>query len=82
VTIDFNYDDKCRDGFYRGNVSLDPAASNSDKGLVGLYRSEPGDNYEANAAVMAWSLGPDGKGDSAGKATDGFNKDNVLSWFK
>jgi len=29
---------------------------------------------------MVWSLGPDGKADPNVKATQGVNKDNVLSW--
>ena len=79
VTIDFNYDDKCRDGFYRNaTVSL----ASGDKGLVSLYRSSPGDNFEANVPVMVWSFGPDGKANGGIKAETGVNKDNVLSWFK
>lgn len=85
VTIDFNYDDKCRDGFYRTSaVSADPAATNPDKGLMGLYRSVAGDNFESNDPVMVWSFGPDGTALPAQKADfeqdKKGNKDNVLSW--
>lgn len=83
VTIDFNYDDKCRDGFYR-NATV--SADTGDKGLVTLYRSEPGDNFEATAPVMIWSFGPDGTADATKNANyeqdKKGNKDNVLSWFK
>lgn len=85
ITIDFSYDDKCRDGFYRNaNTSQDPAAPNQDKGLVALYRTPPnaGDQYEANVPVMIWSLGPDGNTVGTTKANLGENKDNILSWLK
>jgi hypothetical protein len=36
--------------------------------------------YEANAPVMIWSLGPDKNYDWMVPATQGVNKDNVLSW--
>jgi type II secretion system protein G len=82
VTIDSNYDDKCRDGFYRYSaVSQDTG----DKGLVGLYRNPPNttDEFEANVPVMVWSFGPDGKANGANtKANAGENKDNILSWSK
>lgn len=77
VTIDFNYDEKCRDGFYRNaNVSLD----SGNKGFNGLYRTNNANRFEANSAVMVWSFGPDGKVDSSTNAVSGLNKDNVLSW--
>ncbi len=79
VTIDFNYDEKTRDGFYRNaGVSQESA----DKGLNGLYRMPPnaGNQFEANSPVMIWSFGPDGKVNNAEKANAGDNKDNVLSW--
>jgi hypothetical protein len=85
VTIDFNYDDKCRDAFYRdANVTLNPSATNSDNGFNGLYRTPPnnGDEYEANVPAMVWSFGPDGKADQGTKANDDVNKDNILSWIK
>ncbi len=78
VTLDFNYDDKCRDGFYR-NVAV--AQESGDKGFNGLYRApSSGDHFEANVGVMVWSFGPDGKVDSAAKANANENKDNILSW--
>ena len=77
ITIDFNYDEKTRDGFYRNaDVSLD----SGDKGLNGLYRTQPGNNFEVNKSILIWSFGPDGKVDSSAKANAGLNKDNILSW--
>lgn len=82
ITIDLNYDDKCRDGFYR---SVMVSQQNGDTGYNGLYQdtAKNGNNtFEANLPVMVWSLGPDGKADDATniKADKGVNKDNVLSW--
>lgn len=81
ITMDLNYDDKCRDGFYRNDAV---AQDTGDKGLVGLYRSQPGNNFEANVSVMVWSFGPDGTanpGENAKFEQDKKgNKDNVLSW--
>ena len=89
VTIDLNYDDKCRDGFYR---TKNVAQENGSKGFYGLYNgidaNGDGDNFEVNMPVMVWSLGPDGKvalGKPANFDGDGTepakNKDNILSWF-
>jgi len=36
--------------------------------------------FEANAPVMVWSAGPDTRIDPHAKATQGANKDNVVSW--
>jgi hypothetical protein len=52
---------------------------NGLNGLVGRTISS-GLVYEANTPVMVWSLGPDKKFNPNGLATQGFNKDNVLSW--
>ena len=74
ITIDMNYDNKCRDGFYRKETV-------SKGGLNGLYNktSNP-DNWEANQPVMVWSMGPDGAVDFNQPANKAANKDNVLSW--
>ena len=82
VTIDFNYDDKCRDGFYRNDtISRGNDLAKPNQGLNGLYRSVAGDRFEANVPVMVWSLGPDGAINYTIKADKGENKDNILSWF-
>ncbi|MBM3879351.1 MAG: type II secretion system protein [Verrucomicrobia bacterium] len=77
ITLDLNYDNKCRDGFYRfARVSQETG----DLGFNGLRRAAPGDAFESTATVMAWSFGPDGAADPALRANQGVNKDNVLSW--
>jgi prepilin-type N-terminal cleavage/methylation domain-containing protein len=78
ITMDMNYDNKCRDGFYRKHsVSQDTGMM----GFNGLRQGDPQDvdSFEANTTVMVWSFGPDGRA-VEGKANVGFNKDNILSW--
>ena len=88
VTLDLNYDDQCRDAFYRlTTVSRDKTDASGKKGLNGLAvpKDNPPDTglvnrFEARTPVMVWSLGPDGKIDANADANSGFNKDNVLGW--
>lgn len=89
ITLDLNYDNKSRDGFYRRDgVSKDPADSNGIRGLVGLVKATDANSsfiingYEANATAMAWSFGPDRRADDTSKADNkaGANFDNILSW--
>jgi prepilin-type N-terminal cleavage/methylation domain-containing protein len=80
ITLDLNYDEKARDFFYcRPSIS---ASTNSLGGLNGLtLRSiSAGPVYEANTPIMVWSLGPDKNLSTTIPATQGVNKDNVLSW--
>jgi prepilin-type N-terminal cleavage/methylation domain-containing protein len=79
ITVDLNYDNKCRDGFYRNpTVSYD---KKTGRGINGLAVSETDPKaYEARVTVMVWSLGPDGQADSGLPAIQGVNKDNILSW--
>ena len=85
ITVDLNYDDKARDGFYRLRaVSQDNGASGIN-GLVNAHTppSPPNGNsdyFECNSPVMVWSAGPDKMIDPTSPATKGANKDNVLSW--
>jgi prepilin-type N-terminal cleavage/methylation domain-containing protein len=84
ITIDFNYDDKCRDGFYR-NANVSAKNKGESAGYDGLSNSSEkgnGDLFEANAPVMVWSMGPDGKASTSDNAISGVNKDNILSWYK
>lgn len=79
VTVDLDFDGKCRDGFYR------KAIVSQDQGNMGMFglRRPPGggaDDFEVNAPVTVWSLGPDGMADPASAAGGGVNKDNILSW--
>jgi len=78
VTIDLNYDNLCRDAFYRnGSVSQE----SGNKGYNGLtLSSETAGAWEIRAPVVIWSFGPDGQIAAGAKANDGANKDNVVSW--
>lgn len=84
ITLDLNFDGRCRDAFYRmQSVSM----QTGDLGFFGLNRGPavgPGDTtanrFEVRANVIAWSLGPDGLADASVRANAGANKDNILSW--
>jgi prepilin-type N-terminal cleavage/methylation domain-containing protein len=85
ITVDLNYDDKARDGFYRSaTVSADASdmTGTPKRGLNGLIPKVVSGTtvYEANAPVMVWSAGPDKMIDPAQPANKGANKDNILSW--
>ncbi len=80
ISLDLNFDEKTRDGFYRlAKVSQSKGAV----GLNGLANSDPDpntDNFECGSRVMVWSAGPDKMVDPTAKANAGANKDNILSW--
>jgi hypothetical protein len=89
ISMDLNYDEKCRDEFYRlDSVSQDTAGGNA--GINGLIKAGVADTFELNGDVMVWSLGPDKAASTAptppanrpplGSARFGLNKDNILSW--
>jgi hypothetical protein len=77
ISLDMNYDEKCRDALYqKSSVSQEAGAS----GFTGLFNSTGvSDQFEYRGHVMIWSLGSDRKA-NAGPANAGFNKDNILSW--
>ena len=78
VTIDLNYDNQSRDGFYR-NAAVSQA--NGETGINGLVPSSAtAGAWEVRGPVMVWSFGPDGQVKPNVKANAGVNKDNVLSW--
>lgn len=78
ITLDLNYDNSCRDGFYRGDrVAADPKAPG--KGLNGFVKAGT-DSWEQRVGVMVWSLGPDRMADASQPANLGANKDNITSW--
>lgn len=82
ITLDMNYDNQCRDAFYR-NDAVSALLNDATRGYNGLVKvNVPGvaNTFEARAPVMVWSLGPDGKLDPMSKADRGANKDNVLGW--
>jgi len=71
ISIDANFDEKCRDAFYA-------TLPGADK--VGLVDSGNGNGFEFTGTVMVWSAGPDKKFDPNLGAKVGVNKDNILSW--
>lgn len=84
ITLDLNYDERCRDAFYR-TPAVSQSAPSSPTGLNGLYNSADnqgnGPHFELpNTKVMVWSAGYDKKIDPTRKANQGVNRDNVLSW--
>lgn len=82
ITMDLNYDGNCADAFYKlRSVSQNSGAAGFD-GLFNVNDSTGvTDDYEYHGGVMVWSLGPDKQASAvAASATQGVNKDNVLSW--
>jgi len=79
ITIDLNYDNQCRDGFY---CQAAVSSSSGPAGLNGLFQADSRipNSFEYRGQVMVWSLGPDGMASPQQKANVGFNKDNILSW--
>ncbi len=79
VTLDLNYDEQCRDGFYR---KIAVSQANGGVGHNGLSSPSGGnkDDFEARSPVMVWSFGPDGKINAGARANVGENRDNILSW--
>jgi hypothetical protein len=78
ISVDLNYDDSTRDGFYRADkVSADP--TNSGRGLNGFVKADR-DSWELRTGVMVWSLGPDKMADPNQPANKAPNKDNITSW--
>jgi hypothetical protein len=81
ITIDLNNDEKTRDSFYRSRTVSQQL---NQTGLFGLSNSTDaggnGDTFEASAPVIVWSAGPDKMIDNTSKASQGANKDNILSW--
>jgi prepilin-type N-terminal cleavage/methylation domain-containing protein len=84
ITLDLNFDGKCRDALYRKQLV---SAQQGNIGLNGLSLSAPVgtgdtslDRFEVRASAIAWSLGPDGFARADQRANAGVNKDNILSW--
>lgn len=80
ITLDLNYDNSCRDAFYRS-----PAVA-QESGVRGYFGLTPAGNnasasvWEIHDSIAIWSFGPDGQIDANAKANSGANKDNILSW--
>jgi prepilin-type N-terminal cleavage/methylation domain-containing protein len=81
ITMDLNYDEQCKDAFYCLSKVSNQTGANTNPGINGLTDPDnSNDNYLFHDNVMVWSAGPDGKVDGNVPATQGFNKDNILSW--
>jgi general secretion pathway protein G len=81
ISLDMNGDEHTRDGFYcQDAVSRDPSDPTGKRGFNGLFRAAGANTFEFRGTVMVWSLGPDGMADPTKPATQGANKDNILSW--
>ncbi|MDG1892523.1 MAG: prepilin-type N-terminal cleavage/methylation domain-containing protein [Verrucomicrobiota bacterium] len=80
ITLDLNYDGKCRDGFY-ANPSVS-GKQGSLSGFNGLFpvNNQANNPFEYSGDAMIWSAGPDMQVHSAQSALTGLNKDNILSW--
>ena len=84
ISLDLNFDGKCRDAFYRQDIVTQNAGQ--PVGYNGLVAAGGPNSYELNRPIMVWSPGPDGRaaapiaGQTAPLANKGFNKDNILSW--
>lgn len=81
ISIDLSYSEKCLDSVYRRSLV---SKNNASAGLNGLFNptdsSGNADGFVFNGGVMVWSVGPDRNYDSAVKANQGLNRDNVISW--
>lgn len=81
ITLDLNYDEYCRDFFYRNAaVSKDRNSTDPNAALVGLIKRSGTQYYEAHARAMVWSAGPDKMVQPGQPANSGVNRDNILSW--
>ncbi len=84
ITMDLNYDDRCRDGLYRMSAVARDQSGNAMFGLsatLDAARAPIANAYELPGKVMVWSLGKDCQANPAASAMVPPNKDNVLSWF-
>jgi hypothetical protein len=90
ITLDLNYDNKCRDALYRWDATSSRKPRDGDPvGVLGLYQNAGKNTFEAPDSVMVWSMGPDGKAVAVDSnfplplvplAPEPPDKDNILSW--
>jgi prepilin-type N-terminal cleavage/methylation domain-containing protein len=80
ITLDMNYDNQCRDAFYRNDAVSAKDLTHGINGLVKVNVPGVANTFEARTPVMVWSLGPYGKADPTTKADAGINKNHVLGW--
>jgi prepilin-type N-terminal cleavage/methylation domain-containing protein len=80
ITMDLNYDDKCKDAFYCLDKVSGSNQTATNPGFNGLTTDGTANNFQYNGKVMVWSAGQDKKIDPTDPATDWENKNNVISW--
>jgi len=81
ISMDLNYDEKCKDAMYSRSVVANAAGANTNPGLVGLVNPDASlNNFQYQGKVMVWSAGADKKIDPNIPANQGVNKDNIISW--
>jgi prepilin-type N-terminal cleavage/methylation domain-containing protein len=86
ITMDLNYDEMCKDAFYRSNAVSGINGTSANPGWNGLVNPDTtqNDNFQFRGKVMVWSVGPPVNGkfsiDVTKPATDAANKNHVLSW--
>ena len=86
ISMDWNYDDQCRDAFYCLTAVSGLGGANMNPGLNGLVTpntARPND-FLYHGKVMVWSAGPPVNGrvsiDPTAQANSSANKGHVLSW--
>jgi type II secretory pathway pseudopilin PulG len=81
ITLDMNGDGRCRDAQYRIQVVSSQRGGATGHNKLRNYVDRGGftSDFEAEASIMIWSFGPDGKVDQ-NPADRAPNKDNILSW--
>ena len=81
ISLDLSGDGVCADAAY-STPSVSASAGGSLVGLVHykkIKEQSPMDLYVYKGEVMIWSFGPD-KAADGNPASEGLNKDNILSW--
>ena len=82
ITMDMNYDNRCRDALYSNPAVSLQSPTAGYKGLVPINNpsGSPAIVFELNAPVMIWSWGPDRQATNTVSAKATVNADNVLGW--
>jgi prepilin-type N-terminal cleavage/methylation domain-containing protein len=86
ISMDFNYDEQCRDAFYCLTAVSGLGGANINPGLNGLVTPNTArpNNFLYHGRVMVWSAGPPIRGqvsiDPTAPANSSANKGHILSW--
>ena len=87
ITMDLNEDNKTEDPFYDDASMSSSTGMPGGAGLNGLIWQAADNAYAFHGNIMVWSMGPNGPFDHTPStfdvtkpATDGSNKNHVLSW--